>query len=144
MEKFIEILRSKGYKITPQRRAVIDALLSSETFPTAQQVLKVVKKTTPDVSLDTIYRNLNLLIDLHMVNEIKNPKSGGSVFEVVTSQKHHHHFVCLLCGKTECMDVCPINNSYIAEAEKRGFEVTGHTFEFYGKCRGCREVERKK
>ena len=61
MENILEKLRQKGYKITPQRRAVLDAFQAFETFPTAQQLLTAVRKTHPDVSLDTIYRNLSLL-----------------------------------------------------------------------------------
>lgn len=142
MEELVTLLREKGYKITPQRRAVIAALLESEKFPTAQQVLEIVKKTNPDVSLDTIYRNLGLLMELNLVYEINTQSSAGNVFEIVQlHHTHHHHFVCLLCGKTECIDICPVNEAYIAEVEQRGFEVTGHTFEFYGKCQECRALK---
>ena len=54
-------LRAQGYKITPQRRAVLNAFEECPSFPTAQQLLASVRKTQPDVSLDTIYRNLTLL-----------------------------------------------------------------------------------
>lgn len=142
MEELITLLREKGYKITPQRRAVIAALLESEKFPTAQQVLEIVKKTNPDVSLDTVYRNLGLLMELNLVYEINTQSSAGNVFEIVhLHHEHHHHLVCLVCGKTECIDICPVNEAYIAEVEQRGFEVTGHTFEFYGKCRKCRDIK---
>ena len=142
MEELVALLREKGYKITPQRRAVIAALLESEKFPTAQQILEIVKKTNPDVSLDTVYRNLGLLIELNLVYEINTQNSAGNVFEIVhLHHEHHHHLVCLVCGKTECIDICPVNEAYIAEVEKRGFEVTGHTFEFYGKCQKCKEIK---
>lgn len=144
MEDLVAFLREKGYKITPQRRAVITALLESEKFPTAQQVLEFVKKTNPDMSLDTVYRNLALLIELNVVYEINTQSSAGNVFEILDleqQKQHHHHLVCLICGKTECIDFCPINQSYITEVEKHGFEVTGHMFEFYGKCQKCREAK---
>lgn len=137
MEELVALLREKGYKITPQRRAVIEALLGCGKFPTAQQVREFIKKTNPDISLDTIYRNLGLLIDLGVVHEINLHNREGNVFEIVTSG-HHHHLVCIECGETECLEICPVNDTYIAEAEARGFTVTGHTFEFYGRCRHCK------
>lgn len=73
MEKLIGILREKGYKITPQRRAVLTAFLDSDQFATAQQILDHVRKTNPDMSLDTVYRNLTLFVDLGVVSEIKYP-----------------------------------------------------------------------
>lgn len=141
METFLEKLRSAGYKITPQRRAVWEALQTQAAFPTAHQILDVVRRTQPDVSLDTIYRNLALLTDLGLVHEIFRP--AGSVYELTRPGHHHHHLVCTACGRTECIDVCPMTPIYDAEAAKKGFRITGHIFEFYGLCRKCQVKNRK-
>ena len=71
MDNVIDVLRDKGHKITPQRRAVINALLNCGPFSTALQLLEYVKKEQPDVSLDTVYRNLSLFQQLGIVNEIQ-------------------------------------------------------------------------
>lgn len=130
------MLRKKGYKITPQRRAVLTALDTCGQFPTAQDILEAVRKMQPDVSLDTIYRNLTLLTELGIVHEVY--RSAGNVYEIVEQGHHHHHLVCTECGRTECIDICPMNEIYEKEAEKHGFLVTGHVFEFYGLCWSCR------
>ena len=135
-EKSLSMLRKKGYKITPQRRAVLTALDTCGQFPTAQDILEAVRKMQPDVSLDTIYRNLTLLTELGIVHEVY--RSAGNVYEIVEQGHHHHHLVCTECGRTECIDICPINEIYEKEAEKHGFLVTGHVFEFYGLCWSCR------
>lgn len=135
-EKSLSMLRKKGYKITPQRRAVLTALDTCGQFPTAQDILEAVRKMQPDVSLDTIYRNLTLLTELGIVHEVY--RSAGNVYEIVEQGHHHHHLVCTECGKTECIDICPMNEIYEKEAEKHGFLVTGHVFEFYGLCWSCR------
>ena len=137
MEDMVALLRGKGYKITPQRRAVIDALLNCGKFSTAQQILEFVRKTNPDISLDTIYRNLSLLIELDIVHEIHTQNRDGNVFEIVTSG-HHHHLVCTECGKMECLEICPVSQEIIESVNKKGFEITGHLFEFYGKCSVCK------
>ncbi|MBP2652299.1 MAG: zur [Firmicutes bacterium] len=136
MDELLKELRAKGYKMTPQRRAVITALLECGKFPTAQQLLAKVKQAAPDVSLDTIYRNLSLLIDLGLVNEIHLP-GRGNVFELTTNQ-HHHHLVCVRCGKAECLDYCPVSAQDLEKAAEQGFEIISHSLEFYGYCRSCR------
>jgi Fe2+ or Zn2+ uptake regulation protein len=137
MDDFLKTLRSRGYKLTPQRRAVVDALQVCAPFPTAQDIYRRVRETTPDVSLDTVYRNLTLLCRLGIVNQINLPGHGGSAFELATD-KHHHHLICLACGQAECIDYCPVIPCDIPQAEERGFTVVSHSLEFYGYCRACR------
>lgn len=141
MENFLEKLRAAGYKITPQRRAVLAAFQGQAPFPTAHQILDAVRRTQPDVSLDTIYRNLALLTELGLVHEIFRP--AGSVYELTAPDHHHHHLVCTACGRTACIDVCPMTPIYEKEAKKQGFQITGHIFEFYGLCRACQEKAKK-
>ena len=137
MDRELSVLRKKGYKITPQRRAVLEALHKNKKFPTALQLLEEVKKTQPDVSLDTIYRNLALLSDLGLVHEVH--RHNGNIYEILVPGEHHHHIVCTQCGETQCLDLCPVREEYQEEAEKKGFRITGHVFEFYGLCEHCRK-----
>jgi len=139
MEQGLSMLRKKGYKITPQRRAVIAALDICGQFPTVQQLLESVKKMMPDVSLDTIYRNLTLLTELGIVHEIH--RHNGNVYEMVIPGHHHHHLICTQCGRTECVNICPMSDAYTEEAAKRGFLITGHVFEFYGLCSFCQHLK---
>lgn len=136
MEDTLDLLRRKGYKITPQRRAVIDALLNCGKFSTAQQIMEFVRKNNPDISLDTIYRNLNMLIELGLVHEINMKNRDGNMFEIIR-EGHHHHLVCTECGRMECLAVCPVNQEIADFAGKNGFEITGHLFELYGRCSDC-------
>jgi Fe2+/Zn2+ uptake regulation proteins len=141
MNNFLQALRDKGFKLTPQRRAVIDALIDCAPFPTAQDIYHHVKEAAPDVSLDTVYRNLTLLIQLGMVNQVNLPGRGGSAFEIVTeNHRHHHHLICLACGKAECIDYCPVIPTDLVQAKERGFTVVSHSLEFYGYCRSCRSA----
>lgn len=140
MEGLIMILRRNGYKITPQRRAVIMALTESGKFTTAHQVLAYVKTSFPDMSLDTVYRNLSLLVELGVVHEIKTRGREGNLFEITDDEHHHHHLICLTCGKAECLDFCPIQIEDLSRAEESGFKITSHALEFYGYCRKCRDA----
>jgi len=136
LDKLLRTLREKGYKMTPQRRAVVTALSECREFPSAQKILEYVKRSIPDISLDTIYRNLALLVELGMVQEIHLPGREGNVYELMVT--HHHHLICLSCGKAECLDHCPIDHREVAKAEKQGFQIISHSLDFYGYCRTCR------
>lgn len=138
MDQFLNCLKARGYKITPQRRAVIAALLASGRFATAQQISEAVKKTNPEISLDTVYRNLSLFVELGIVYEIHTRSREGILFEAASSG-HHCHMICIGCKKTECLDLCPVNETLAAAAEAKGFEITSHSFEFYGLCRACKK-----
>lgn len=138
MDDILLTLKAKGYKITSQRRAVVNALLQYEHFATAQQLLEDVKESNPDISLDTIYRILGLLMKLDKVHKVDMKNSEGAVFELI-KDGHHHHLICLECGQTQCVEICPINKEVIEVLEDNQFEMSGHTFEIYGHCKSCRQ-----
>ena len=138
MDNVIDVLRDKGHKITPQRRAVINALLNCGPFSTALQLLEYAKKEQPDVSLDTVYPNPSLFTQLGHVNEIQMINQDGNRFEI-SRDGHHHHIICLKCGKIECLQKCPVSKEAIETIEKNGFAVVSHSLEFYGYCCGCQK-----
>lgn len=139
MEQLITTLRRQGYKITPQRRAVVAALAAGDTALSAQQVLRAVQLSAPDVSLDTVYRNLDLLVGLGLITEIRLPGKEGNLFELVR-EHHHHHLICLGCGKTQCLDYCPVRDQDVAQAARQDFQIVSHSLDFYGFCRECRAI----
>lgn len=136
-ELFIEKLREKGLKVTPQRRVILDALRKLEQSATAMEVLACVRTTYPDMSLDTVYRNLHMFTDIGLTCMVNLRGGAASRFEMERG-KHHHHLVCLKCGYALCLDFCPINEQDIAAAEQYGFKVSGHAVEMYGYCSMCK------
>lgn len=89
--------RSRGLKMTPQRRAIVDYLQNATNHPTAEEVLQAVNQKFPLTSRATVYNTLNWLKEAGMVKEVME---GGCLrFDPNTSE--HHHFVCRGCGKVE-------------------------------------------
>ena len=136
IEEIINKLKDKGCKITPQRRAVIKSLLKFGKFPTALEVYNDIKPANPDVGLDTVYRNLNLLVGIGVVNQINLPGKDLKVFELAT-EEHHHHLVCLSCGEANCLKYCPVDEKGLQKAAGFEFEIVGHSLELYGYCGKC-------
>jgi Fe2+ or Zn2+ uptake regulation protein len=139
MNEIVGRLKEKGYKMTPQRRAVIQALSECGQFTDASSILDYVRKANPDVGLDTVYRNLRLLISIGVVNQINNPGNDRTIYELNT-KPHHHHAVCLLCGKIECIDYCPGDFEKMKSVIKTGFKVVDHSFELFGYCKDCKKL----
>jgi Fe2+ or Zn2+ uptake regulation protein len=139
LEDIIEKLRDKGCKITPQRRIIIQSLIKFAKFPTALELCNAIRQTNPEIGLDTIYRNLNLLIDMGVVNQINLPGKDAKVFEL-SLKGHHHHLVCLGCGAADCLDYCPVDEKELQKAAGVRFEIIGHSLELYGYCQKCKAL----
>jgi Fur family zinc uptake transcriptional regulator len=132
--EIIQLVKDKGFKVTPQRRAIIEALRLADKPPTARDVLEAVRRNFPDVSLDTVYRNLNLLADIGCVIQINLKNSEKSRFELL--KQHHHHLICLGCGEATCLEKCMLEKHMVA-LKYQGYEIVGHAFEIYGYCPNC-------
>lgn len=129
-------LRETGHKLTPQRMEILRVLISAGVPMSALAVMTVVKETYPYISLDTIYRNLSMLTTTEMVNQINLQNKGTALFEF-QGEGHHHHAVCLECGKSFCVASCPLPKVFPLPAADQQFQVVSHAFEIYGYCSSC-------
>lgn len=132
-------LKSLGYKMTPQRQAILDRLTSPGPTLTAAEVWEHVRVKFPEISLDTVYRNLNLFVAVGVLNPIAGIGKEGARYELVHTENHHHHIVCLKCGKAACIEFCPINPQFVHAVKAQGYDLLRHTVELFGLCGKCRE-----
>lgn len=137
LERAIAKLQELGIRITPQRREILKALLKAGAPLTAREIADRVQKTYPQISMDTVYRNLTMLAQVGLVNQINLQNRESSRFEFQGDGEHHHHVVCLDCGVTYCIDVCPVPVTTVLPQEDPGFRVVSHAFEIYGYCAAC-------
>ncbi|HSK47595.1 MAG TPA: Fur family transcriptional regulator [Coriobacteriia bacterium] len=94
-ESAYERLRSAGLRLTPQRRAVVEALLGDDSHPTVDEVAERVRSATPGVSLSTVYKVLHELADLGLVRAVDVP--GAMRFD--PDSVDHIHVACESCGR---------------------------------------------
>ncbi|OPX84922.1 MAG: Peroxide-responsive repressor PerR [Pelotomaculum sp. PtaB.Bin104] len=138
-ESAIEQLRQKGYKITPQRQEILKTLEAAPGPQSVEDIHRQIAERYPNMSMDTVYRNIAVLLELGIVSKL-NFQDGKNRFEINCAGKHHHHLVCLTCGLSEAVEICPFNTlDQQRIAREKKFEITGHSFEIFGHCAKCRE-----
>ena len=129
VESAVGKMRGRGYKATPQRVDVLEALASEQ-----HQSLERIKGRCPDVGLVTVYRTLDLLGELGLVRRLD--LGDGPRYEL--AENHHHHLICESCGDIAEFDECPLNTNRLAP-EGSGFTARSHSIEVYGYCAGCKQ-----
>lgn len=129
-------LKVRGYKLTPQRIEILRALADGDRPLTAQEVFTAVRRVLPNISLDTVYRNLTTLTQDGLTNQVNLQLKESARFELQGPNQHHHHLVCLGCNRSFCVDACPLPID-ITSTEDPGFRMVSHAFEVYGYCSGC-------
>jgi Fur family peroxide stress response transcriptional regulator len=130
----IQALRRKGYKATPQRIAICRFALSSREHPSVQRIYKEVKEIHPTVSLATVYKTLQVLTELGLIQELDFPKSQARFDSYV---KPHVNLVCLRCGNIWDMDDPAAREMVTRIAATAGFTRTGQRLDIYGVCKTC-------
>lgn len=133
----LEQFRKNGYKITPQRQEILKAFLGNNNYPlSADEVHQKVIQKFPNISLDTVYRNLNILLELEIIGKL-NFLGNKCLYELNTDE-HHHHLVCLKCGNAEAIDICPFKLLDLEKLQQdKQFTVKKHNFNLFGYCRQC-------
>ena len=98
LERFVDVCRQKGLKITPQRLEIFRELASTGEHPTAEALFNGIKARMPTVSLDTVYRTLNTLQEYGLVTrvEVLDERSRYDA-----NLDRHHHLVCLRCDTVQ-------------------------------------------
>ena len=103
MEQFTLQLKARGLKTTKQRLAILDTLANRpDQHLTAEEIYDIVKTRWPNIGLATVYRNIQLLSEMHLIDKL-NLEDGFIRYEIADPEEgsghHHHHMICLSCGK---------------------------------------------
>ncbi len=143
---FHEKLINEGYRITTPRHVVLDALINASGHPSAEDIYIKVHDTHPEIGLTTVYRTLELLVQMGVVSKL-DFGDGRSRYEISErlkgTKQHHHHLICTNCKRI--IDYSDFVNEELELlqktekelSEKFNFKITGHEIQFYGLCDKC-------
>ena len=120
-------------RVTTQQQAIFQALKKSKQHITAEQMYQQVRKTLPRISLATIYRNLETLVERNMAAKVTI--SGAAHFEINT--RPHYHVICLGCGRIEDLESIPASDIEEFFSRFTNFKLTGHQLLLSGLCPVC-------
>ena len=128
MDKIVTRFKELGYRITPQRMAIVEILIQDDNHPTVEQVYMKVKNDFPMTSRATVYKTIGLLKDMGEIGEL-NISNSGSHYDGFNPDRHPH-LVCNSCN--EIIDLADdfIWQMPIEAAQKHGYKLQGHHVTF--------------
>jgi Fur family peroxide stress response transcriptional regulator len=138
LETAINTLKKSGVRITPQRHAVLEYLLTSRTHPTADEIYKSLENKFPNMSVATVYNNLRILRELGLVKELTY---GDNSSRFDSNMMEHYHIICDECGKIVDFHYPSLDEIESLAEKVSGFEISYHRMELYGKCDACAKVK---
>jgi len=131
----------KTRRMTRQRKTILDILRQTKSHASADEIYELVRKQLPRISLGTVYRNLEVLAKMGLIQKLE---LGGTIKRFDWNPNKHYHIRCLVCGQVDDAPIAPLNQ---LEDELYGatvFSIIGHRLEFEGLCPDCTEKEAQK
>ncbi len=135
VERFKDVARQAGVKLTQQRLEIFRKVAASVDHPSAEAVLKALRPRMPTVSLDTVYRTLWLLSELGLVSTL-GPKRESVRFDANLAP--HHHFVCVRCGLARDFESAELGALRVPASVAEFGSVEAVHVEVRGICSRCR------
>jgi len=126
----------KGYRKTKQREAILKVLEQAEYPINAEEIFMELRNRGIDISLSTVYRNLEMLTKEGLVVKSYMMNEDKARFALPDKK---NYLVCEKCGKIVIIDNCPFDKFKEELIEVHGFDITGHSIEVYGICPECQK-----
>lgn len=134
-KQFKEFIKKKGLKFTSQREAVLEEILNVKGHFEIEDMVKTIKEKNIPVSRATVYRTLNILKEMGLVNEVIK-YSNKTIYEISLKQ-HHDHLICTKCGNIIEFSEEEIEKLQDKICKEYGFKPETHRLEIFGTCKNC-------
>jgi Fur family transcriptional regulator, ferric uptake regulator len=132
----LDTLKDRGYRMTPQRRAIITEILSSDGHISALGIAEKLAKKMPGVNASTVYRTLDLLEEIDIVS---HSHLGAGAEYHLTGEHEHVHLVCSNCGRTESLSLDELEPFRKMLVKNHDFQPDFTHFAIAGLCARCRD-----
>ena len=135
-EAVTKVLGEKGFKATPQRLAVYDALSGTKSHPNAEMLYNMLQPSYPTMSLATVYKTMDIFAELGLV-QILNVGEDSYRYDAETAS--HPHIRCIECNRVD--DIFDFQDEGLLGevGAKTGYQLTGRQLYFFGRCPKCQK-----
>jgi Fur family ferric uptake transcriptional regulator len=130
-------LNQHGYKLTRQRKAVVEVMTLANTRLTTAEVFAKAQRECPDLGLTTVYRTLEILEQLGAIRRV-HLEDGCEAF-ASTAIEHGHYLICANCQTTIEFEGCDLTDMLDRIARQTGFTIDQHWLELVGRCPKCQK-----
>lgn len=134
MQHALASLKESGGRITHSRRAVLQALVTAKTHVTADDLMKIVQEQFPEIHISTVYRTLDALEKLGVVDHV-HLGHGRAVYHLTDNS--HQHIVCEKCSYVEEVPIDLFTDLESTLADNYHFRMRMNHFAVIGTCRNC-------
>ena len=139
LNELISKLRERGFRLTPQRMAVLKILAESEQHPSVEQIYDRMKPDFPMTSLATVYKTVALLKEMGAVLELgfsddSNRYDGSRPYP-------HPHLICIKCREIVDIELGILSKLPLEVAQRTGYRIVNHRVDFLGICPDCQARE---
>ncbi|MBN2222585.1 MAG: transcriptional repressor [Vallitaleaceae bacterium] len=142
-DEFYNRLKEHGYKLTTQRKIVLQTMLEhEEEHLTVEEIYHYIKDDHPEIGLATVYRNILILNEMKIVEKV-SLDDGLTRYELTNEDEEHrhHHLICEVCGKIIEVKEDLMGNIENSFLETYGFLVHDHQAKFFGICKECQKKD---
>jgi Fur family ferric uptake transcriptional regulator len=139
VEAILERLDHEGYNLTGPRRIVLTEITRRTTPFTSAELLEEVQRKAPTIGRATVFRTIDLLCRLGIVQRIHEDAKGGRCHAYLAcDDHHHHHLICERCGKvTDFREDATLDALVRGVEQRTAFRVESHRLELIGVCPDC-------
>jgi Fur family transcriptional regulator, peroxide stress response regulator len=126
-------LYEKGLKVTPQRIAIFEAILKLNNHPTAENIIEYIRKNHPNISVATVYKVLDVLVENGLIKKVK---TENDIMRYDAIMESHHHIYCSDSDKIEDYmddDLNKILENYFSEKKIPHFQIEDIKLQIIGK-----------
>jgi len=139
LDEMLSKLKEHGFRITPQRLAILKVLAVSEGHPSVEKIYEQVRRDFPTTSIATVYKTIHMLKEINEVLELGFP-DGSNRYDG-NNPFPHPHVICIKCQKIFDPDLESLQDMTAEVSASTGFEIMTHRLDFFGLCPECQREE---
>lgn len=135
---YATLMRQRGFRVTPQRQLILDAVCAGQGHSTPDEIYERVHTKVPAVNRATVYRTLDFLCELRLV--VAADMGGGRMMYEIAGDTPHHHLICRACGAVKELDHATVKALFNRIEREHLFVVDMDHLALFGLCPKCRRA----